>query len=45
MLCLAWSRGVTDDLNKQVCWSVNRDSTVYFIINMQRTWFSNISII
>ena len=30
--------------NKQVLWSVNRDSTIYFIINTQRTWFPIINI-
>ena len=43
MLCLALSFGVADDLNKQVCLSVHRGSTVSFMINMQRTWFTIIT--
>ena len=44
ILCLAWCPRATGDHNKQVCWSVNWDSKLYFVTNMRRTWFSIIRI-
>ena len=34
---------ITYVCNKQVYWPVNKDFTVYFMINMQRKWFTIIA--